>query len=72
MITFVLLVILVLIAVGNLLGVPVYLAFLAWALRDLWVRPRRRAPSGSLARHAGREDAAWARERRPIVPRDDS
>lgn len=31
----------VLIGFGNIFGVPVYLVFAAWALRDLWTRERR-------------------------------
>jgi len=30
-----------LVAFGNLFGVPVYLVFLVWVLRDLWTRERR-------------------------------
>jgi len=32
-----------LVAFGNLFGVPVYLVFLVWVLRDLWTRERRAA-----------------------------
>jgi uncharacterized membrane protein len=42
-ITLVLLAIGGLIAFGNLFGVPVYVMFLVWALRDLWTRERRAA-----------------------------
>jgi uncharacterized membrane protein len=32
-----------LVAFGNLFGIPVYLVFLVWVLRDLWTRERRTA-----------------------------
>ena len=35
---------LVVVAVGNLFGVPFYLAFMAWALRDTWAKGGRPAP----------------------------
>jgi hypothetical protein len=30
-----------LVAYGNLFGIPIYLVFLVWVLRDLWTRERR-------------------------------
>jgi hypothetical protein len=33
-----------LVAFGNPFGVPVYLVFVAWMLRDLWTRERRAVP----------------------------
>lgn len=44
-ITVLLLLVLVVIAVGDAFGVPVYLIVLVWALRDVWAPARRPVPA---------------------------
>ena len=46
-----------LVALGNVFGIPVYVVFLVWVLRDLWTRerrsvtpPRRAAQARTVAR----------------------
>lgn len=57
-----------LVAFGNLLGVPVYLVFLAWVLRDLWTRERRAVvPSrpAAQARTVAGPVQGWVRGQAP-------
>ena len=55
-----------LVAFGNLFGVPVYLVFLVWVLRDLWTRerravaPRRPAAQARTAARPVHDDSHWA------------
>jgi hypothetical protein len=72
-ITVLLLAVLVMIAFGNLFGVPVYLIFLVWALRDVWTPSRRPAPVPSRrpapTSRSVAQDGAWARAVYDDVPR---
>jgi hypothetical protein len=54
-----------LVAFGNLFGVPVYLVFLVWVLRDLWTRerpavaPRRPAAQARTAARPVHDEISW-------------